>query len=175
MRLGVEPALGQGAVAGGIDELLELRVGHLVTVDPEAVDAHHMGEALLGLMALRTHLEAAAGDERHAGGFAVLNGETGVGGAAPDRGFGRVSRCDAGREGGNHCASQNRAEPEGSHQQAASYHDQGPLYWNAKMRFQSFYLWTRRVCGADAGGAGEMANVSQTFQPSGRCSAPNSL
>ena len=56
MRLGIEPALGQRAVAGGVDELLELRVRHLVTVDPEAVDAHDMGEALLRLMALRAHL-----------------------------------------------------------------------------------------------------------------------
>ena len=75
MRLGIEPALGQRDVAGGIDELLELRVRHLVTVDPEAVDADDMGEALLGLMALGAHRERAAGDEHHAGGFAFLGGE----------------------------------------------------------------------------------------------------
>ena len=59
MGLGVEPALGQRDIARRVDELLELRVRHLVTVDPEAVDAHDMGEALLGLMALGAHLERA--------------------------------------------------------------------------------------------------------------------
>ena len=106
MCLGIEPALGQRDVAGGIDELLELRVRHLVAVDPEAVDADGMDEALLGLMALGAHLERAAGDERHAGGLAFLGGETGVCGAASDLGRCRGRLFDAGGEGADHDAGQ---------------------------------------------------------------------
>ena len=106
MRLGIEPALGQREVAGGIDELLELRVRHLVTVDPEAVDADDVGEALLGLMALGAHLERAAGNERHAGGLAFPGRKTGVGIAAPDLGrcWGRLFDADC--EGAHHDAGQ---------------------------------------------------------------------
>ena len=114
--MGSSPRSAKRAVAGGIDELLELRVRHLVAVDPEAVDAHDMGEALLGLMALGSHLEAVAGDECHAGGLACLGGDARVGGAAPDRGFGRVALLNAGRERGDHHASQNRAECKRAHQ-----------------------------------------------------------
>ena len=85
--LGSSPRSASVTVAGRVDELLELRVRHLVAVDPEAVDADDMGEALLGLMALGAHLERAAGDERHAGGLAFLGGEAGVRGAAPDLGL----------------------------------------------------------------------------------------
>ena len=87
MGLGVEPALGERPVAGRVDELPELRVRHLVPVDPEAVDAHGMDEAFLRLMALGAHLECAAGDEHHPGSVAFLGREAGVGGAASDLGL----------------------------------------------------------------------------------------
>ena len=139
MGLGVEPPLGQRAVAGGLNELLELRVRHLVTVDPKAVDADDMGEALLGLMALGAHLECAAGDECHAGGVAFLGRQAGVGGAASRlRAVVRVAGC----ESADHDAGQHRAEPEGADQQAASHHRPGPPHWNAKTRFQSFFMST---------------------------------
>ena len=57
MRLRVEPALGERPVTGRVNKLPELRIRHLMTVDPEAVDAHGMNDAFLRLMALRTHFE----------------------------------------------------------------------------------------------------------------------
>src|SRR4029077_6947420 len=39
---------------------------------------------------------------------------------------------------------------------------------------RSYFVTMRRGGGDDFGSAGEIANVSHTFHPSGRCSAPNS-
>jgi hypothetical protein len=38
MALGIDPTLGQGYITGRVDKFLELRIGHLVAVDPEAID-----------------------------------------------------------------------------------------------------------------------------------------
>ena len=72
MRCRVEPALGQRHVSRRRHEFPELRVGHLVAIDPKAVDAHGVGEALLRTMALGTHDERPAADERHPGGGVVV-------------------------------------------------------------------------------------------------------
>ena len=62
MRRRIEPALRQRDISRGRHEFPKLRVGHLVAIDPEAVDAHDMGKALLRPMALGAHDESSAAD-----------------------------------------------------------------------------------------------------------------
>jgi hypothetical protein len=120
--LGVKPALGERGVTGRVDELLELRVRHLVTVDPEAIDPRNMREALLGLMALGAHGEGAAGNERHAGGLAFLDGQTDICGAAPHLRPARVPLFDTGCQGAGNDASQHHTEPKRTNQQVTPRH-----------------------------------------------------
>jgi hypothetical protein len=82
MRRRVEPALGQGHVSRRRHEFAKLRVGHLVAIDPEAVDAHGVGEALLWTVALGTHDERSSADERHSRVVVVLRRQAGIGGAS---------------------------------------------------------------------------------------------
>ena len=149
MRLGVEPALGERPITGRVNELPELRIRHLMTVDPEAVDAHGMNDAFLRLMALRTHFEFPAGDERHARGVAFPGRKTAVAGAASDLGLGAIALLGAGCERPDHDATEHHDEPERTDQNAARYHGNTCLfrggcrtsvYWNAKTRFQSFFM-----------------------------------
>jgi hypothetical protein len=77
----VEPALRERHVSRGRYEFPKLRVGHLVAIDPEAVDAHEVREALLRPMALGTHEEGTAADEHHPGGVVILRRQAGIGGA----------------------------------------------------------------------------------------------
>jgi hypothetical protein len=63
--LGIRLDFGEGDVAGCVDELAELAIGHRRAVDPEAVDAYVVGRGLLAIMPVRSHTEAAARDEDH--------------------------------------------------------------------------------------------------------------
>ena len=63
LRIGRD--FGEGDVAGGFDEFLELPVGHRRAVDPEAVDADAMRRRLFRIMLVRSHAERAAGNEDH--------------------------------------------------------------------------------------------------------------
>ena len=56
---------GEGDVAGGFDEFLELPVGHRRAVDPKTVDADAMRRRLFRIMLIRSHAERAAGNEDH--------------------------------------------------------------------------------------------------------------
>jgi hypothetical protein len=46
----VEWSLGNGDIAGRVDEFLELSDGDLVSFDPEPVDADPMGRRILGIV-----------------------------------------------------------------------------------------------------------------------------
>src|SRR3954447_3045617 len=159
MGLGVEPALGERPVTGRVYELPELRIRHLVTVDPEAIDAHRMDDAFFPLMTLRTHFECPAGDGHHAHGVAFPGRETAVADAASDLGLGAVALLGAGCERPGHDAAEHDDEPERTDQNAARHHwnayvfweDAGTgLYWNAKTRFQSLFMsiTTHPIAGA---------------------------
>ena len=65
LRIGCD--LGEGDVAGRVDEFLELPVGHRRAVDPEAVDRDAMNRRFLRIVLVRSHAERAAGNEHHAG------------------------------------------------------------------------------------------------------------
>jgi hypothetical protein len=52
MRGAIEPALRQRHVSRRRHEFTELRIGHLVAIDPEAFKAHNVREALLRSVAL---------------------------------------------------------------------------------------------------------------------------
>ena len=65
MRLGIDTALGKRLVAGSIDEFCELRVGHLMLINPETIDLDRMTELFLRPFLVRAHDEAAARDEHH--------------------------------------------------------------------------------------------------------------
>src|SRR6516165_9835301 len=56
---------GEGSVAGGADELLELPVRDWSAIDPEAVDRHVMSRRFFWIMFIRAHAESAAGNEDH--------------------------------------------------------------------------------------------------------------
>jgi hypothetical protein len=65
----IEVLLGVGHVAGGVDELLELRVGHFGDVHPEALDRDGMRRGFLRVLLVglvRAHREFAAGNPDHA-------------------------------------------------------------------------------------------------------------
>jgi hypothetical protein len=81
MRRRIEPALRQRDVSRGRHEFPKLRVGHLVAIDPKAVDTHGVSESLLRPMALGAHDEGSAADEHHPGGLAVVRWQAGIGGA----------------------------------------------------------------------------------------------
>src|SRR5687767_3134466 len=51
----VERPLGEGDIAGCVDESLKLGVGDLVSLDPEAVDADPMGGGFLGIVLVGPH------------------------------------------------------------------------------------------------------------------------
>jgi hypothetical protein len=53
-----------------------------VAIDPEAIDAHDMGEALLRSMTVGAHDEGPGRDEHHSGHVVVFPRQTGIGGAA---------------------------------------------------------------------------------------------
>ena len=74
----VQPALGDGDVAGRLDEAGERRVGDLVPIDPEALDRDLVRGALLGLLAVIAHGETAALDPHHPGVRAVAFGQAGI-------------------------------------------------------------------------------------------------
>jgi hypothetical protein len=63
--LPVGPDLGDGDVAGRLDELAELPVGDRRAIDPEAVDAHLMRRRLLRIVPVGAHAERAALDPHH--------------------------------------------------------------------------------------------------------------
>ena len=65
---GVERSLGDRDMAGGGDEGGKGRVGHGRRVHPEAVHRGAVLGPLLGVVAIRSHQEAATGDADHAGG-----------------------------------------------------------------------------------------------------------
>src|SRR5215472_13208313 len=90
IRRGIEPALGQGHVSRRRDEFAKLRVGHLLAIDPEAIDAHGVGEALLRPLALGAHHERSAADEHHPGVIVVLRRQAGIAGAASELGTRRT-------------------------------------------------------------------------------------
>ena len=83
MVLGLEPALGDGDVAGRRDEAGELRVGHLVAVDPEALDGDLVRRPLLRPLVVVAHGEGAALDPDHAGMRAVAFRQARIGIAEP--------------------------------------------------------------------------------------------
>jgi hypothetical protein len=118
MRRRVEPALGQGHVSRRRHEFPKLRVGHLVAIDPEAVDAHDVGEALLRPMALGAHDEGPAADEHHSGGVAVLRRQAGIGGTRSQLTARRALLRE--RESTNH--RNRRGEADATQQQAARHH-----------------------------------------------------
>src|SRR5215470_2073035 len=120
MRRGVEPALGQGHVSRRRHELAKLRVRHLVAIDPEAIDAHGVGEALLRTMALGAHHERSTADERHPSVVVVLRRQAGIGGAASEFAPSRVLLRDGGGERAGHQTG--GADADGADQQAAQYH-----------------------------------------------------
>jgi len=62
----IERALGDGAVAGGVDEGGELGVGDRVFVHPEAADRHPMDRRFLWVRLLGAHAERAARNPAHA-------------------------------------------------------------------------------------------------------------
>ena len=64
--LRVRRDFGEGDVAGGADERLELPVGHRRAVDPEAIDRDAMDRRLFRVVPVRPHAERAAGDHDHA-------------------------------------------------------------------------------------------------------------
>src|SRR3954447_18602124 len=59
-------------MAGCVDELLELPVGHGRAVNPEAVDSDAMARRLLGIMMVRTHAKGSAGNEDHLAALQVI-------------------------------------------------------------------------------------------------------
>src|SRR5262249_45012287 len=120
MRCGVEPALGQRHVSRRRHELPELRVGHLVAIDPKAVDTHHVGEALLRPLAIGAHNERAAADENHAGGIGVVRWQAGIAGGASEIASSHVLLRDGCGERADHqtCGT----DANGADQQAAQYH-----------------------------------------------------
>ena len=65
LRIGRD--LGEGDVAGRVDEVLELPVGHRRAVDPEAVDGDAMDRRLFRIVLVRSHAERAAGNPDHVG------------------------------------------------------------------------------------------------------------
>jgi hypothetical protein len=52
-------------MAGCVDELLELPVGHGRAVYPEAVDSNAMARRFLGIMMVGSHAKGSAGNEDH--------------------------------------------------------------------------------------------------------------
>src|SRR5262245_57550019 len=72
MRLWIDTALGKRLVASSIDEFRELRVGHLMPINPETVDLDRMTEPFLRPFLVRSHHEAAARDEDHSRLIAVV-------------------------------------------------------------------------------------------------------
>src|SRR3954447_25777979 len=59
-------------MAGCVDELLELPVGHGRAVNPEAVDSDAMARRLLGIMMVRTHAKGSAGNEDHLAALQII-------------------------------------------------------------------------------------------------------
>jgi hypothetical protein len=105
-------------VAGRLDELPELRVCHLMTVDPEAVHTYRMDRSFLRLIAFGPHCKRAAGNQHHPGCFAVTGGQPGIGGATAGAGRRRGLLLGAGGWGDHQAAR----KPEEGSQHAASFH-----------------------------------------------------
>ena len=61
----IDGAFGQGAVAGGLHELLELGVGDQVAIHPEPLHAHPVGRGFLGVMIIGAHQVGAPRDPHH--------------------------------------------------------------------------------------------------------------
>src|SRR4051795_10312313 len=59
-------------MAGCVDELLELPVGHGRAVNPEAVDSDAMARRLFGIMMVRTHAKGSAGNEDHLAALQII-------------------------------------------------------------------------------------------------------
>ena len=57
--------LGEGDVAGRLDEFAELPVRHRRAVDPEPVDRDAMDRRLFRIVPVGAHAEGAAGNEQH--------------------------------------------------------------------------------------------------------------
>src|SRR5215475_2559922 len=124
MRCRVETALGQGHVSRRRHEFAKLRVGHLMAIDPKAVDAHGVGEALLRPMALGTHDERSAADERHPGGVAVVRWLAGIGAAASELGTHRSLL----RRGESANYQTGRDDAHGTDQLVAHCHGPSPIH-----------------------------------------------
>ena len=63
--LRVRRDLGEGDVAGRVDEFAELPVGDRRAVDPEAVDRDPVDRRFFGVVPVRAHAERAAGNPHH--------------------------------------------------------------------------------------------------------------
>src|SRR5262245_8136206 len=148
MRRRVQPALGQGHVSRRRYEFPELRVGHLVAIDPEAVDAHGVGEALLRPMALGAHHERSAADERHPGGSTVVRWQAGIGGAASEFDTHRTFLRRG--ESGNYQTG--RADAYGTDQLVAHCHGTSPIHAtpiripDTRTAREVMHVCRRRVC-----------------------------
>ena len=70
----VRGPLGHRPVPGGLDEDLELGIGHRMRVHPESVDADRVGRSLLGVVAVRPHDEPATGNPHHVVGLLPRGG-----------------------------------------------------------------------------------------------------
>src|SRR5262249_5423305 len=124
MRCRVETALGQSHVSRRRDEFAKLRVGHLVAIDPEAIDAHGVGEALLRPMALGAHDERSAMDEHHPRVVVVLRRQAGIAGAASEFGTHRTLL----RRGECAIDPTGRADAHGTDQPVAHCHGTSPIH-----------------------------------------------
>jgi hypothetical protein len=114
----VEAALRQRDVSRRRHEFAKLRIGHLVAIDPEAVDAHDVAESLLRPLALGAHDERSTADERHSGVVVVVRWQAGIGCASSELAASRALLRDG--ESADHQTC--RAEADATHQQATACH-----------------------------------------------------
>src|SRR5207247_9309428 len=106
------------------DEFPKLRVGHLVAIDPEAVDAHGVRQALFRPMALGAHEERTAADENHPSSVIVIRRQARIGGATSKLTARRVPW----RESESADYYSRPCEGDAAHQQAAQRHGAFPHF-----------------------------------------------
>src|SRR5262249_484837 len=129
-------------------EFAKLCVGHLVAIDPEAVDAHGVGEALLRTMALGAHHERSAADECHPRVVVVLRRQAGIDGAASELGT-HATLLPHG-ESANYQAG--RADAHGTDQLVAHCHGTSPIHAapiripGTRTASQVIHVCRRHVC-----------------------------
>jgi hypothetical protein len=66
--------LGEGDIAGRLDEVAELAIGDGRPVEPERINPDAMAGRLLRIVPIRSHAEGAAGDPDHVGMSRLPNG-----------------------------------------------------------------------------------------------------